>query len=89
MALYDDYVPLADWMKRFDSNDSYGFFGYKGYGIEASIIKDDPDAMKEAHKRGWIAPDVVTLTNTPLRTHCERKGAVKCAKALGNLGYPA
>lgn len=86
---YSDYTPLADWMRPYNSQESYGFFGYKGYGIETSIRNDDPKAIKEAHKRGWIAPDTVTLTNAPLRAHCERKGSLKVAKALGELGYPA
>jgi hypothetical protein len=86
--MYEDYKPLASWMKTYDSNDNYGFFGYKGYGIETSIRNDDPAAIQEAHKRGWIAPDTVTLTNTPLRTHAERKGALKVAAALGAIGYP-
>ena len=87
--MYEDYTPLAKWMKPHDPSANYGFFGYKGMGIELTIKQDDPEAIKEAHKRGLIAADTTTLINTPLRTHAERKGAPKVAAALAELGYPA
>jgi hypothetical protein len=83
-----ELLPLSKSGKTVDSRKNWGMFGYKGYCLDLAIEMDDPDAMREAHKRGWIEKDSETTFSTPLRRHCENRGKTRAADVLKELGYP-
>ncbi len=84
-----NYEPLTVNYKPFNPQVPYGFFGYKGHSIELALKRDDVDGIREAHKRGWIDTDTITLDSTPLRRMALKKGSVNVEQALAELGYPA
>lgn len=64
----------------------WGLFGYEGTMCDLLISLDRPDMAAEAFERGWINPNSETLMGETIPVHCDRKGAVKCAAKLRELG---
>jgi hypothetical protein len=79
--------PLPPGMPRRERRRYYDFT-YEGHVVDEAIHQDRVDWLLWSIATGAIDQTTASLDNVPLRALCLKKGAVKCAAHLEQLGWP-